>query len=276
MTDDTPRSQHPGDPRGHDPEANPSQPGSPPHEGGSPWSPYGVPQGYGGAYGQQPGYVQGTEPQGAPPGYGQQTAPYAWQQPPGGTGPGPAATKRRGGRTIAIAAVLALLIGALAGLLGGAVGYNLAGGGGSPSSSLGGPAPEGQGAAPLPEGSVAAVAQQVLPSVVQLQVRGAQAAGEGSGVVLNSDGMILTNNHVVEPAANGGQVTAVFQDGREAPATIVGRAPPFDLAVIRVQGVSDLTPAQLGQSSEVVVGEQVVAVGSPLGLSGTVTYGIVS
>jgi putative serine protease PepD len=101
-------------------------------------------------------------------------------------------------------------------------------------------------------------------------------ADEGSGIVLSPDGLILTNNHVVEPAANGGDVAAVLQDGRSVPVEIVGRAPSFDLAVVRAQGVSGLTQAQLGSSSNVRVGQEVVAIGSPLGLSGTVTSGIIS
>jgi putative serine protease PepD len=101
-------------------------------------------------------------------------------------------------------------------------------------------------------------------------------AGEGSGIVLSADGLILTNNHVVDPAVNGGDVTAVLQDGRSVPVQIVGRAPSFDLAVVRAQGVTGLAPVQLGSSSNVRVGQEVVAIGSPLGLSGTVTSGIIS
>jgi putative serine protease PepD len=95
-------------------------------------------------------------------------------------------------------------------------------------------------------------------------------------MVLSPDGLILTNNHVVDPAANGGQVSALLQDGRSVPVQIVGRAPSFDLAVVHAQGVSGLIPVQLGSSSGLRVGQEVVAIGSPLGLSGTVTSGIVS
>ncbi|MBW0119397.1 S1C family serine protease, partial [Pseudonocardia abyssalis] len=101
-------------------------------------------------------------------------------------------------------------------------------------------------------------------------------AGEGSGMVLSEDGLILTNNHVVEVATGGGSILAVFQDGTTAPADVVGLDPGSDLAVIRAPGVSGLTPIEFGDSDAVRVGQQVVAFGSPLGLGGTVTTGIVS
>jgi putative serine protease PepD len=107
-------------------------------------------------------------------------------------------------------------------------------------------------------------------------VEGRRGSGEGSGMVLSQDGLLLTNNHVVEAAANGGTVTAVFQDGATAPAQIVGRDPSFDLAVLRAGNVSGLTPIELGNSDAVRVGQQVIAFGSPLGLGGTVTTGIIS
>ena len=128
----------------------------------------------------------------------------------------------------------------------------------------------------LPSGSVAAVARDVLPSVVSIQFTGAAGSGEGSGVVLTSDGRILTNNHVVEGAADGGSLTITFRDGSQTSATIVGRDPATDLAVIQADNVSGLKAASLGSSADLQVGETVVAIGSPLGLSGTVTTGIVS
>ncbi|MDQ2880921.1 MAG: trypsin-like peptidase domain-containing protein [Actinomycetota bacterium] len=163
--------------------------------------------------------------------------------------------------------MLSLIVGLVAGGVGGAVGYQLAGTGARATGALD---------ANLPNGSVEQVAQKVTPSVVQLRVHGSQVAAEGSGIVLSADGLILTNNHVVEPAATGGQLAAVLQDGRSVPVQIVGRAPTFDLAVVRAQGVNDLTPARMGSSAYVRVGQEVVAIGSPLGLSGTVTSGIIS
>jgi putative serine protease PepD len=114
------------------------------------------------------------------------------------------------------------------------------------------------------------VASNVLPSVVQVNV----GNGLGSGVILSADGRILTNNHVV--ASAGGQVTVKFNDGREAPATVVSTDPTSDLAVLQVTGVSGLTPIKWANSDQVKVGDAVMAIGSPSGLQGTVTTGIVS
>ena len=120
------------------------------------------------------------------------------------------------------------------------------------------------------------VADKVLPSVVTISVRGPGGAGTGSGEVIKSDGYILTNNHVIAAAASGGAVEVLFSDGTSAPATIVGRDVMTDLAVIKVQATQNLKPIALGSSSSVQVGQPVVALGAPLGLSGTVTSGIVS
>jgi putative serine protease PepD len=111
--------------------------------------------------------------------------------------------------------------------------------------------------------------------VVSIEVSGNGQAGEGSGVIISADGKILTNNHVVAAAANGGQLRVTFNDGSTAPAQILGRDPQSDIAVIKVDRTG-LTPAKLGNPADLVVGEQVVAIGSPLGLQGTVTTGIVS
>lgn len=128
-----------------------------------------------------------------------------------------------------------------------------------------------------------------MPSVVKLRIQMGQGEAEGSGVVLTSDGLILTNNHVAaagadsadgaQPASmNGGEATrtVTFSDGRSVPFSVVGTDPTGDLAVVRAEGVSGLTPIAIGSSKDVKVGEQVVAIGSPLGLQGTVTTGIVS
>ncbi|MBO0853481.1 MAG: trypsin-like peptidase domain-containing protein, partial [Nocardia sp.] len=138
------------------------------------------------------------------------------------------------------------------------------------------PAPSGPGASAAPPGSVPAVAQRVVPSVVMIRVTGARAEGEGSGVVLSSDGLILTNNHVATGAGPNAKMEVAFSDGSTTTATIVGVDPVSDLAVIRAAGKTDLKPIELGTSHDVVVGQSVVAVGSPLGLAGTVTSGIVS
>jgi len=123
--------------------------------------------------------------------------------------------------------------------------------------------------------SYAAVAARVLPSVVSINVRGNSQSDTGSGIVLRSDGYILTNNHVVAAAVSGGNVSVLFNDGSSASARIVGTDQEDDLAVIKVARTG-LPAATLGSSSAVRVGDAVLAVGSPLGLSGTVTAGIVS
>ena len=130
--------------------------------------------------------------------------------------------------------------------------------------------------APAVEGSVESVAQKVLPSVVKIDVTTPQGSGSGSGIILTADGTILTNNHVVEGAEEGGTLTVSFDDGTSAEAEILGTDPLTDTAVIKASGVSDLTPATIGKSANLGVGEGVVAIGSPFGLDATVTSGIVS
>lgn len=149
-------------------------------------------------------------------------------------------------------------------------------------------APRAQPDAGLPIGSVEQVAAKVMPSVVQLRIETGSSGGEGSGIVLSPDGLILTNNHVVAEAAGaqaapaayrgaaGVRATVTFADGRQAPFTVVGTDPSGDIAVVKAEGVSGLTPIALGSSADVKVGQDVVAIGSPLGLQGTVTTGIVS
>ena len=127
-----------------------------------------------------------------------------------------------------------------------------------------------------PEGSVEQVAAAVLPSVVKLDVFGAQGEGSGSGAILTEDGQILTNDHVASLAGEGGEITVSFSDGTKANATVLGTDPLTDTAVIQAEDVSGLTPITVGQSANLDVGEQVVAIGSPFGLDSTVTSGIVS
>jgi putative serine protease PepD len=135
----------------------------------------------------------------------------------------------------------------------------------------------GSSAAPTAAtGSVEKVAQSVLPSVVMINVAGANGQGSGSGIILSRDGKILTNNHVVALAGNGGDITVSFNDGSHASARVLGTDPLTDTAVIQAEGVKNLTPATLGHSSSLQVGQEVVAIGSPFGLDATVTSGIVS
>ena len=160
------------------------------------------------------------------------------------------------------------------------------------TSSINGAAPSVP-AASLPSGSVEQVAAKVVPSVVKLEVDLGRQSEEGSGIVLTSDGLILTNNHVVSASQGGGpggppaapdapggpggaQTKVTFADGGTAPFSVVGTDPSSDIAVVRAEGVSGLTPITIGSSGSLRVGQDVVAIGSPLGLEGTVTTGIIS
>lgn len=129
-----------------------------------------------------------------------------------------------------------------------------------------------------PQSDVAKVADAVLPSVVSIQVAVGDQGSTGSGVVIDDKGYIVTNNHVISsaaPPAQNARIQVIFSDGTKTDAQIVGRDVKTDLAVLKVSA-SNLTVAQLGRSEDVQVGDDVVAVGSPLGLSKTVTRGIVS
>ena len=125
------------------------------------------------------------------------------------------------------------------------------------------------------DGTVSAAAAKIIPSVVTIAVTGQSEAGTGSGVILRADGYILTNNHVVAVAGTSGSIQVLTSDGRSAKATIVGTDESDDLAVVKTD-LTGLTPATFGKSSSLIVGQSVVAVGAPLGLSNTVTAGIVS
>jgi putative serine protease PepD len=317
-----------------DPFARAGQPGEPAHSAGpaprdgsasagvryespqSPPSPWAAPTGGdpSGGTATMPRTEQPTEQTtspwgGRPDGWGQSPSsgppagpPPTSQWPTGGSGGGGGGRRRRSPVVLVSAALAALLV---AGGVGGVVGYEAAraggrgGGGTSVLSGSSGGSSSGQAA---PAGSVESVAQKVLPSVVQL--RG--PSGEGSGIVISADGLILTNAHVLEAGqqqqeSQGGlgglggllgggqeqqqqpqqqsgptQLQAVFQNGQTAQVQVVGTDATADLAVVRAQGVSNLTPVTIGDSSQLQVGQGVVAVGSPLGLSGTVTSGIVS
>jgi putative serine protease PepD len=157
------------------------------------------------------------------------------------------------------------------------------------TTSVSGAAPS-EPAASLPAGSVEQVAAKVVPSVVKLETDMGKQSEEGSGIILSSDGLILTNNHVVAAAKDGSagappgapgapaptQTKVTFADGNTTTFTVVGTDPSSDIAVVRAEGASGLTPITLGSSGNLRVGQDVVAIGSPLGLEGTVTTGIVS
>ncbi|MFB4268872.1 S1C family serine protease [Nonomuraea sp. GTA35] len=202
-----------------------------------------------------------------PPAAGGFTRPNPVMPPP----PPP----RRAGFMLTRKAIAGLALAAVAGLSaaalgGGAVGAYLAGANPQPvaTTTASNPSPVFRTAAD--QYTVAQVAEKVQPSVVMIQGQ----TSEGSGVVLSQDGYILTNNHVVS-GQNGG-LTVKFNDGKTAKATVVGTDPATDLAVIKAEGVSGLAKVALGDSDQLKVGDDVLAIGSPLGLDGTVTSGIIS
>ena len=198
---------------------------------------------------------------------------------PSGSGPGSGpgsgrahAGARRGSIRLPVAPLAALALGAAALGGGAAVGVEqLLGDGGS--SSVAAAVADGSKASARAEGTVSAVAESVGPSVVEIKADTGGGQSTGSGVVISEDGEILTNNHVV---AGADSVRITFSDGRTATADVVGRAADRDMALVKARDVDGLTPAKLGDSDDVGVGDQVVAIGSPEGLSGTVTSGIVS
>jgi putative serine protease PepD len=204
---------------------------------------------------------------------------YGNEPPTYGTSPveGPAPRPRPQNdqrRNLRIGAGLAALV-LIAGVVGGLIAHALDGGS-SNSKITSSPVVNVSSGNTQPTEQLARVAAAVQPSVVSITVTGSSGTDEGSGVVLRSDGTVLTNNHVVEAAASGGDISVKFADGRTAAARILGRDPTVDLAVIRATGISGVTPATLGTTKNVHVGDTVLAIGSPLGLEGSVTSGIVS
>ncbi len=190
--------------------------------------------------------------------------------PPGGVPltDAPGAPRRGRGRLAAVVVGLCLLSGVIGGVAGQLAQdrIHLAG------TTLPEPGP---GATQRPAGSVANIAAVALPSIVTIKVdAGSEGSATGSGFVIDGKGHVLTNNHVVEPGVNG-DIEIVLSNGDTEKATIVGRDASYDLAVLKIQR-TDLTPLQLGPSDKVVVGDQVIAIGAPLGLDQTVTTGIVS
>ncbi|MFJ6746622.1 S1C family serine protease [Streptomyces sp. NPDC091266] len=180
--------------------------------------------------------------------------------------PGPHEPRRTVRRPIALIAAVALA----SGLIGGGGAALIAGATRTPQSSAGTPlvnAGQNSGS------GVSAVAKAVSPAIVEIKARTSGGESTGSGVVISKSGEIVTNNHVVSGADT---VTVTFSDGSRKTAKVSGTDPDKDLALIKVQGAKDLTAASLGDSSKITVGDQVVAIGSPEGLTGSVTSGIVS
>ena len=204
-------------------------------------------------------------------GYGGWSSSTATMAPP------PPAKKSGTGRTVLIAAVVAVIVGG-----GSAAAVSAAMGGDSSSGSAG--LSQSSQAAPAAklDGSVASAASAISPSVVTLSVSAGQSGGTGSGIVIKTDGntgYVLTNNHVVtldsQTEADQNQISVTLPNGSSTDATVVGTDPADDLAVVKIQA-SNLQAATFAPSSKLQVGQTVVAMGAPLGLSNTVTSGIVS
>ncbi len=231
-----------------------------------------------------------NQPQYPPPDPGQQPYPQPAGPYPGPPQPpvAPNAKGRKRSRGLAILAGAAAVV--VSAGIGAAAAMTLKPEHSTTGIPVNAPAGGQQPAASVPNGSVEQIAAKVVPSVVELQTQAGRGVMEGSGIILSGDGLILTNSHVVAAPDGGpgempgglpgGQTPTTtrvtFADGRTAPFTVVGADPTTDIAVVRVQGVSGLTPITLGSSANLQVGQPVVAVGSPLGLEGTVTNGIIS
>ncbi len=196
--------------------------------------------------------------------------------PPGGTSSAGGRTGRRrpfSASVLAVAALTALVIGGAAGYGGAILARRTA-----PSATAASPAAPNPGinqtpvGPPPPSANTVEIAKRVLPATVMIQV----GRGTGSGFLIDKEGHVMTNNHVVAGARDGSRIRVHFSDGRIVNALLLGRSPSYDLAVIKVGWSASLQPIELGDSEHVQVGEPVIAAGAPLGLRGTVTEGIVS
>jgi putative serine protease PepD len=255
-----------GEPAAAEPTA--PQPGwtapQPPPSYGAPQVPYGAPQ---------PPAYGAPQPVGA---WGPPMPPYV-PQPAGAFPPAQQPARARvSGWTWPLVAVLALLLGLGGGFVGGKLATNDDDNGSGGVLSV-----QRRTAQPLSNDneSIAKVAQEVLPSTVQIvaEYKGQAQGAVGSGFVLDKQGHVITNNHVVEEAASDhGPIDVIDENGNHHKATVVGRSPVYDLAVLKVAGAEKLKPAALGSADQMRVGESVVAAGSPLRYSASVTSGIIS
>ncbi|WP_309050829.1 trypsin-like peptidase domain-containing protein [Streptomyces sp.] len=200
----------------------------------------------------------------------------AWGEPHPSPYPAPAAPRGKAGGLLA--AVLAAAL--VAGGVGGGIGYWAAQRGEDGTRSTTVSSGEAPASFKREPGTVAAVAAKALPSVVTIQAKSGGGEGEGgtgTGFVYDKEGHIVTNNHVVASAAEGGELSVTFSDGRAHDAEVVGRAEGYDVAVLKLKSAPDgLKPLPLGDSDKVAVGDSTIAIGAPFGLSNTVTTGIIS
>ncbi|HEX2905170.1 MAG TPA: trypsin-like peptidase domain-containing protein [Jatrophihabitans sp.] len=227
-----------------------------------------------GAIGNQPTHAA---PGGFPPAPGAPASHGGYPPPAGGygqpdwTSQQPSAPARAGRRPLLTVALVAALLGG--GVGGGIVAIADHTSGRSVNSGI--RVTNSQAVQPAQlNGTIGAAAAKIRPSVVTINVASAQEAATGSGVIIKSNGTILTNDHVID--LQGGSIQVMLSDGRTAPAKILGRDTSDDLAVIKVDGLDNLTAATFAKSSTLSVGQTVVAIGAPLGLSDTVTSGIIS
>ncbi|MEV4559994.1 trypsin-like peptidase domain-containing protein [Kitasatospora sp. NPDC049285] len=251
-------------------------------------NPFAAPEGSGSPAGV-PGGAEGQSHH--PFGAGQPVGGWAYPSGgdagvPGGPGPEwgagapqPGKGKKRGGM-IALVAAVALVAGLAGGLVGAAVTDKDGGSSntGASHSSTTVTVGDNQKTNDRSPESVAGIAAKALPSTVTIKAQGSSESGTGTGFVFDTEGHILTNNHVVAPAANGGKLTVKFSDGSSYTASVVGRAQGYDVAVIRLDNppTGKLVPLPLGDSDKVAIGDATIAIGAPYGLEGTVTTGIIS
>ena len=272
------------------PQESPAAPAASTAPDQGPAHPQGPTYPQGAAYPQGPAYPHGS----AYPSQGQAgPAPDgSWPPPPpatpaygdggaGGVGAGWGASyqqpapKPRNGRGGLVAAVLVAAL--VAGGLGGGIGYTLAKDNDSSGSTTVSASDSATQVKRAP-GTIANTAAKALPSTVTIEAESTNGeGGTGTGFVFDKQGHIVTNNHVVADAVDGGKLTATFPDGKKYDAEIVGHAQGYDVAVIKLKNApSDLNPLALGDSDKVAVGDETIAIGAPFGLSNTVTTGIIS
>ncbi|MDF3302915.1 S1C family serine protease [Streptomyces tropicalis] len=282
------------------PAASPQPPGpqggapTPPPPSTPPQMPGAAPEPAAAHTGPPAGHASAGSPEGAgAPGAHGPGAPThgSWPPPPpttpaygdgGGSGagwgssyqpPAPNPGGRRGGM------VAAVLVAALvAGGIGGGIGYTLARNGDNGGSTTVSASDSGAAQVKRDPNSIAGVATRALPSTVTIEAEGTSGqGGTGTGFVFDTQGHIVTNNHVVADAVDGGKLTATFPNGKKYDAEIVGHAQGYDVAVIKLKNApNDLKPLALGNSDQVAVGDETIAIGAPFGLSNTVTTGIIS
>ncbi|MER6386137.1 trypsin-like peptidase domain-containing protein [Streptomyces sp. NPDC001250] len=286
------------------PVASPTSPQGPAPEGNAPTAPLPpVPQDTPAGAGTQPGptpapHASGPAPDGSWPPPPPATPPYGEGAPHGDADAGtagfggaggagaagvwgasyqqPAPKPRGGGRGGLVAAVLVAAL--VAGGLGGGLGYTLAKNHDDSGSTTVSASDNGASQIKRAPGTIANVAAKALPSTVTIEAEGSNGdGGTGTGFVFDKQGHIITNNHVVADALNGGKLTATFPNGRKYEAEVVGHAQGYDVAVVKLKNPpTDLEPLALGDSDKVAVGDETIAIGAPFGLSNTVTTGIIS